>query len=92
MRGVHCLVRPGTVGRKLLRSLGISRAYVTKAMEYGLDAAFVNPAKRFGLLEPAGELLELVDAYAKMDASAKSREKAVMLTDKLRQQSKKTRV
>ncbi len=84
MRGVHCLVRPGTVGRKLPRSLGISRAYVTKAMEYGLDAAFVNPAKRFGLLEPAGELLELVDAYAKMDASAKSREKAVMLTDKFR--------
>jgi hypothetical protein len=30
------------------RRIGIARAYVAKAMEYGLDAGIVNVAHRFG--------------------------------------------
>ena len=82
MAGAHCLMRPSVVGRKLPRSLGICRAYIGKALEYGFDAAFVNVAHRFGMVEPDPELLKLVEAYAKLDGSAENKEKAAMLMDK----------
>lgn len=51
------------------RKIGVCRAYVAKAMEYGLDAAILNTAHRYGYIEPDSELLELVDAFARMDGS-----------------------
>ncbi|MBN2270733.1 MAG: hypothetical protein JXN61_08970, partial [Sedimentisphaerales bacterium] len=64
------------------RKVGICRAYVAKAMEYGLDAAIVNAAHRYGESEPAPELLELVDAYAKMDGSPEAMMRAMDLMGK----------
>jgi methylenetetrahydrofolate reductase (NADPH) len=49
------------------RRIGICRAYVAKAMEYGLDAGIVNVAHHYGEKPVDPELLELVDAYAKLD-------------------------
>jgi hypothetical protein len=47
---------------------------VAKAMEYGLDAGIVNTAHRYGLTPPDPELLELVDAYIKLDGMTKAME------------------
>ncbi len=51
------------------RKIGICRAYVAKAMEYGLDAGIVNTSHRYGEKDPDPELLKLVEAYAKLDGS-----------------------
>ncbi|UCC23135.1 MAG: dihydropteroate synthase, partial [Planctomycetota bacterium] len=70
MKGVHCSLGVSNCCRDLPgRKIGVCRAYVAKAMEYGLDAGIVNVAHHYGRVEPAQDLLELVDAYAKMDGS-----------------------
>jgi hypothetical protein len=58
-------------------------------MKYGLDSAIVNVAHHYGLVEPAPDLLELVDAYAKMDGSAERMNKAMVLMGKFCRQSRK---
>ena len=80
MRNAHCSLGISNCGRDLPgRKVGVCRAYVAKAMEYGLDAAIVNVAHHYGEVEPAQELLELVDAYAKMDGSAEKLNEAMAL-------------
>ena len=70
MKGVHCLLGISNCVRDLPgRKIGICRAYVAKAMEYGLDAAIVNVAHNYGKVDPDPDLLELVDSYAKMDST-----------------------
>jgi hypothetical protein len=71
------------------RKIGLCRAYVAKAMEYGLDSGIVNVSHHYGLVEPDGELLELVDAYAKMDGSAERMNKAMSLMSKFCRESRK---
>ncbi len=71
------------------RRIGLCRAYVAKAVEYGLDAAIVNVAHHYGQVEPAAELLELVDAYSKMDGSAEKMNKAVELMGKFCRENRK---
>jgi hypothetical protein len=61
------------------RRLGVVRAYVAKAMEYGMDAAILNVAQRFGEKPASPELVRLVDAYAKMDGDADNLENATTL-------------
>jgi cobalamin-dependent methionine synthase I len=61
------------------RKIGICRAYVQKAMEYGLDAGIVNVAHHFGEKPADEELVKLVDAYAKMDGSPDASTDAMML-------------
>ena len=51
------------------RKTGVCRAYIAKAIEYGLDAAIVNTSHRYCLVEPDLDLLEMVDAFAKIDGS-----------------------
>jgi len=90
MKDVHCLVRANDAVWNLpSRRIGVGRAYVRKAMEYELDGAFVNPMHQYGLLAPDPELLELVDACAKIDGSAESRGKAVMLIDEFCRKNRK---
>ena len=80
MKGVHCSLGVSNCVRDLPgRKIGICRAYVAKAMEYGLDAAIVNAAHHYGQVEPDPELLELVDAYARMDGSPERMNKAITL-------------
>ncbi len=91
MKGVHCSLGISNCVRDLPgRKIGICRAYVAKAMEYGLDAAIVNTAHHYGQVEPDTELLALVDAYAKMDGSAERLNKAMALMSQFCQQSRKT--
>ena len=61
------------------RKIGICRAYVAKAMEYGLDSGIVNPAHHFGESDANPELLGLVSAYANMDGSTEKMTDAMML-------------
>jgi hypothetical protein len=60
-----------------------------KAIEYGLDAAIVNVAHRYGHVEPALELLELVDVFAKMDGSSERLNEAMSLMGKFCQENRK---
>lgn len=71
------------------RKIGVCRAYVAKAIEYGLDAVIANVAHHYGQVEPAAELLELVDAFAKMDGSVQSLNKAMQLMGKFCRQARK---
>jgi 5-methyltetrahydrofolate corrinoid/iron sulfur protein methyltransferase len=62
MKDVHCSLGISNCARDLPgRKIGICRAYVAKAMEYGLDAAIVNVGHHYGMVEPDAELMELVD-------------------------------
>ena len=90
MKGVHCSLGVSNCVRDLPgRKIGVCRAYAAKAMEYGLDAAIVNVAHHYGQIEPDPELLELVDAYAKMDGSAERMNKAMALMSKFCRESRK---
>ena len=80
MKGVHCSLGVSNCARDLpARKVGICRAYVEKAMEYGLDAGIVNVAHHFGEKPAAGELVRLVDAFGKMDGTAEKTNEAMML-------------
>jgi cobalamin-dependent methionine synthase I len=89
-KGVHCSLGVSNCARDLPgRRVGICRAYVAKAAEYGLDAAIVNVAHHYGQVEPAAELMELVDAYAKMDGSAESLNRVMELMGKFCRENRK---
>ncbi|MCJ7779181.1 MAG: dihydropteroate synthase [Sedimentisphaerales bacterium] len=91
MKGVHFSLGISNFARDLPgRKVGICRAYLAKAMEYGLDAAIVNVAHHYGQATPAADLLELVDAYAKMDGSARSLNRAMELMGKFCRESRES--
>jgi 5-methyltetrahydrofolate corrinoid/iron sulfur protein methyltransferase len=90
MKGVHCSLGVSNCARDLPgRKIGVCRAYAAKAMEYGLDAGIVATAHHYGLSEADAELLELVDAYAKMDGSPERTSRATELMTKFCQATKK---
>jgi cobalamin-dependent methionine synthase I len=90
MKGVHCSLGVSNSVRDLPgRRIGICRAYVAKAMEYGLDVAIVNVAHHYGSVEPDQELLGLVDAYAKMDGSAERMNKSMELMGRFCRENRK---
>jgi cobalamin-dependent methionine synthase I len=89
MNGVHCMFVVGDCARDLPgRKIGVCRAYIGKAMEYGLDTVVAEPIHQYGLIEPDPELLELVDAYAKMDGSSSQHSKAKALMSKFYAENK----
>ena len=61
------------------RKIGICRAYVAKAMTYGLDAGIVNVHHHFGQTPADPSLLELVTAYAEMDGAPEKTDRAITL-------------
>ena len=80
LKGVHCSLGISNSVRDLpARRIGVCRAYVAKAIEYGLDAGIVNTAHQYGTVEAPPELLELVDAYAKLDGSVERTARAMEL-------------
>ena len=90
MKGVHCSLGVSNCVRDLPgRKIGVCRAYVAKAIEYGLDAGIVNVAHHYGQVEPAPELLELVDAYAKMDGSTEALNETMRLMGEFCQKNRK---
>ena len=91
MKGVHFSLGVSNSVRDLpARKIGVCRAYVAKAMEYGLDAGIVNTAHRYGLTPPDPDFLELVDAFAKMDGSSEKMMKAMELMGKFCSENRKT--
>jgi cobalamin-dependent methionine synthase I len=89
-KGVHCSLGVSNSVRDLpARRIGVCRAYVAKAMEYGLDAGIINTAHKYGSVEPAPELLELVDAYAHMDGSPEKMSRAMQLMGQFCQHNRK---
>jgi methylenetetrahydrofolate reductase (NADPH) len=83
MKGVHCSLGVSNCVRDLPgRKIGVCRAYLAKAIEYGLDAAIVNVAHHYGQVLPDTELLELIDAYAKMDGEPEKMNRAMELMGK----------
>jgi len=90
MKGVHCSLGVSNSVRDLPgRRIGVCRAYVAKAMEYGLDAGIVNVAHNYGSVEPDPGLLELVDAFAQLDGALDKTSKAMELMGKFCQQNRK---
>ena len=90
MKGVHCSLGVSNSVRDLPgRKIGVCRAYVAKAMEYGLDAGIVNVAHHYGTVEPDPKLLELVDAFARMDGSMEKLNKAMELMGEFCRENRK---
>jgi len=80
MQGVHFSMGVSNCCRDLPgRKIGICRAYVEKAMEYGLDAGIVNAAHHYGIKPADPKLVELVTAYAAMDGDMDKTNDAIEL-------------
>ena len=80
MKNAHCSLGVSNCCRDLpARKIGICRAYVAKAAEYGLDAGIVNVAHHYGRVAPDPALYELVSAFANMDGSPEKTGQAMKL-------------
>lgn len=91
MKDVHFSLGVSNCFRDLpARKVGVCRAYIEKATEYGLDAAIVNTVHKYGTVPADPELVKMVDAFAKMDGSAERMNEAMMLMGKFCQQSRST--
>jgi cobalamin-dependent methionine synthase I len=89
MRGVHCSLGVSNCFRDLpARKVGVCRAYIEKAMEYGLDAAIVNTSHKYGTRPADPELVKMVDSFAKMDGSPEKMNEAMMLMSDFCQKSR----
>jgi len=90
LKAAHCSLGISNCARDLPgRKIGVCRAYLAKAIEYGLDAAIVNVAHHYGKVSPDPDLLELVEAYAKMDGYPEKLNTAIMLMSRFCQGCKK---
>jgi 5,10-methylenetetrahydrofolate reductase len=90
MKGVHTSLGISNCARDLPgRAIGVCRAYVAKAMEYGLDAGIVNVQNELGLKPADPDLLELVEAFAQQNGSAENSDKAMQLMSQFCQANKK---
>ncbi|MHC4271045.1 MAG: methylenetetrahydrofolate reductase C-terminal domain-containing protein, partial [Planctomycetota bacterium] len=90
MKGVHCVLSISNAARNLPgRKIGVCRAYLAKATEYGLDAAIVNVAHDYKVSQAAPELLELVDAFSQMDGSKRKTDSAAALVKEFGRKNKK---
>jgi methylenetetrahydrofolate reductase (NADPH) len=63
------------------RKIGLCRAYTAKAMEYGMNAVVADIGRSYGTSEPDAELLQLVEAYAEIDGSSGTWDRAEKLLD-----------
>ena len=89
MQGVHFSCGVTNCARDLpARKIGVMRAYVHTAMEYGLDAGIVSVKHHLNEGQAAPELLKLVKAYAVMDGSADKINATMMLMGQFCQASR----
>jgi 5-methyltetrahydrofolate corrinoid/iron sulfur protein methyltransferase len=80
MKGVHTSLGVSNCVKDLPgRKIGVCRAYLAKAQEYGLDAAIVNVLHDYGLKPVDPDLMELVSAFAAQDGSAEANNKAMQI-------------
>ena len=77
-RGVHLSLGISNAARDLPgRRIGVCRAYLAKAREYGLDAAIVNVFHEYGRKPAAPDLLAFVSAFAAQDGSPAAGERVI---------------
>lgn len=77
-KGVHLSLGITNAVRDLPgRQVGVCRAYLARALEFGLDAAIVNVFHHYGRKPAAPELLEFVDAFIHQDGSPAASQRAV---------------
>jgi len=70
MKGVNTSLGISNCARDLPgRKVGLCRAYLAVAQNYGLNAAIVNVMHAYGQKPPAPELVQLVQAFADQDGS-----------------------
>ena len=90
LKAAHCSLGISNCARDLPgRKIGLCRAYLAKAIACGLDAAIVNVAHHYGKVPPDQDLLELVEAYARMDGSPEKLNTAIMLMSKFCRECRK---
>ena len=78
LKGVHYSLGITNAVRDLPgRRTGVCRAYLAKAMEYGLDAGIVNVMHDFGKRQVARDLTAFVEAFAAQDGSAEAGQAAI---------------
>ncbi len=90
MQGVHFTGGVTNCARDLPgRKVGLMRAFVHKAMEYGMDAGIVNVSNHLseGKVDP--ELLKLVETFANMDGAPEKMNESMMLMGQFCQQHRK---
>lgn len=91
MKKSHCLLRISQATEGIpSRKVGVSRAYVAKAIEYGLDTAFVDITRHYGQSPADPTLLELIDACAQVDGSPQKTDLAKKLMTQLFANTKST--
>jgi len=91
MKTVHCSLGISNCVKDLpARKIGICRAYVERAREYGLDAGIVNVLHHYGEKPADPELLALVDAFALQDGSAEAGMTAMTVMGEFCRANKKT--
>lgn len=84
MKKNHCLLRISHAMHGIpSRSVGVARAYVARAMEYGMDAAFVDVTRHYGQSPADPALLKLIDAYVQVDGTLQKADIARELMAKL---------
>ncbi len=69
--------------------IGLMRAFVHKAMEYGLDSGIVNVKHHLHEGQPDAKLLEMVQVFAEMDGSADKTNQAMMMMAEFCRECKK---
>ncbi len=80
MQGVHFSGGITNCARDLpARKIGVMRAFVHKAMEYGLDAGIVNPKHNLSGGNADPELIKIVEAFGDIDGSMDKLNDAMML-------------
>ena len=90
MKDVHCSLGISNCVKDLpARKIGVCRAYVEIARQYGLDAGIVNVNHEYGVKPTAPELREMVEAFAKQDGSAEASMRAMELMGEFCRSSKK---
>lgn len=90
MKGVHFSCGVTNSARDLpARKIGVMRAYVHKAMEYGLDAGIVNVKHHLYEGQADPELLKMVEAFGQMDGSADKMNEAMALMGQFCQSCRK---
>ncbi len=91
LKGVGCMLEAGPAAAKLPRAIGVCRAYIAKAMEYGVDTCLADAQRGYGLIPADPKILALVDAFANMDGSFEKRQHAGELLETFCQAGKKPR-
>ena len=93
MKGVHTSLGISNCARDLPgRKVGLCRAYLAVAQNYGLDAAIVNVTHNYGTIPPDPQLVRLVQAFADQDGAEPSNLHAMKLMTEFCRQTRKQKI